>query len=272
VPLPPEARDVRFGIRESSATLVPSEDGSLAVLGPLAAGETTLDVSYRLAAADPFEMVREFSGHLPLLSIYLADTGRLDLRSDRLHKRRSVRTSDRTYVHLEAFEVAAGERVGLEVARLPRRSRLPQSGSLLAMSVFAAMAIFFLVAPLRGSRGRDDVEAPEVGGTRRERDSIYAALADLEHDHETGKIDDADYATMRGDLRGRALQLLERERSATAPAEATSGAAPRATPSAADDAPGTAADHFCRACGHGVASEDRFCGRCGKPIAPEAPA
>ena len=67
VPLPPEARDVRFGVRESSATLVPSGDGGLALHGPLAPGETTVDISYRLSASDPFVLARQFSGHLPLL-------------------------------------------------------------------------------------------------------------------------------------------------------------------------------------------------------------
>jgi len=269
VPLPPEARDVRFGIRESSATLTPTGDGGLAVLGPLAPGETTLDISYRLRGGDPFVLAREFSSHLPLLSIYLADTGRLGLDSNRLHNRRSVRTSDRTYLHLEAFEVEAGERVALEVTRLPRRTRLPKSASLLAMGAFAAVAIFFLVAPLRTTLDRGDALPPEDGGARRERDSLYVALADLEHDHETGKIDDGDYAAMRADLRGRALELLESERRGTSAPQETRGEAP----SAGSAEPGVAtADRFCRACGHAVEPDDRFCARCGKPLGPEAPA
>lgn len=269
VPLPPEARDVRFGVRESSATLIPSSDGGLALLGPLAAGETTLDISYRLAASDPFVLAREFSSHLPLLSIYLADTGRLGLASDRLHNRRSVRTSDRTYLHLEAFEVEAGERIALEVTRLPRRTRLPKSASLLVMGAFATAAIFFLVAPLRGAAQQDDGEPPEAGGARRERDSIYAALVDLEHDHETGKVDDGDYAAMRADLRGRAMELLEIERRATPPPAETRGEDSQADPATKRVA---TADRFCRACGQGVEPEDRFCARCGKPLTPEAPA
>ena len=264
IPLPAAARDVRFGVRESSATLVPAPDGGLAVLGPLAAGETTLDVSYRLAASEPFVMQRDFAAHLPLLSIYFADTGRLDLRSDRLHRRRSVRTPDRTYLHLEAFEIAAGERVEVEAHRLPRSRELPQSASLLAMGLFAAAAIFFLVAPLRTPDEPDDAEAPEAGGARRERDSLYAALADLEHDHETGKVDDADYETMRADLRGRALRLLEQERRTSPPATAAPEEATTTTP----------ADHerFCRACGTETRAGDRFCGQCGKPLgaAPSA--
>ena len=246
VPLPPDARDVRFGIRESSATVTPSGDGALAVLGPLAPGETTLDISYNLAGGDPFVFAREFSSHLPLLSMYLADTGRLGLESDRLHNRRSVRTSDRTYLHLEAFEVEAGERVELEVTRLPRRTQLPKSATLLAMGTLAAVAIFFLVTPLRGTMDDDGVEPPEAGRARRERDSLYAAMADLEHDHETGKVDDHDYASMRADLRGRALGLLEGERR---------GEAAEAGPAAAR-----------------VATADRFCARCGKPLTPDAPA
>ena len=294
VPLPAEARDVRFGVRESSATLVPSGDGGLAILGPLSAGETTVDISYRLAADEPFVLARQFSGHLPLLSIYLAETGRLDLASDRLHRRRSVRTSDRSYIHLEAFEIEAGERVALEVRPLARRTRLPGRASLLLMSAIAGIAIFFLVGPLRGPAGDEASDAPEAGGARRERDSLYAALADLEHDHETGKVDDTDYATMRADLRGRALELLAGERREAAPspeapeleAAAPSPEAPEleaAAPSPEapelegtdpmpESPPGKARDQFCRACGVGVKSGDRFCGQCGKPLGTEAPA
>jgi hypothetical protein len=265
VPLPPEARDVRFGIRESSATLAPSGDGDLAVLGPLAPGETTIDISYQLAGGDPFVLAREFSAHLPLLSIYLAETGRLGLESDRLHKRRSVRTSDRSYVHLEAFEVEAGERVALEVRPLPRRMRLPGSASLLVMAAVSAVVIFFVVAPLRARDGAESQDAPEAQGARRERDSLYAALSDLEHDHETGKVDDVDYASMRADLRGRALELLAEERRAV---RATSVAAQTDAPAA----PHVVRDRFCRDCGNGVAAGDRFCGQCGKPLQSEAPA
>jgi len=270
VPLPPEARDVRFGVRESSATLVPSGAGGLAILGPLAAGETTVDISYRLAADEPFVLAREFSGHLPLLSIYLAETGRLDLVSDRLHRRRSVRTSDRSYIHLEAFEVEAGERVSLEVRPLARSTRLSGNASLLVMSAIAGIAIFFLVGPLRGQADDEASDAPEAGDARRERDSLYAALADLEHDHETGKVDDTDYATMRSDLRGRALELLQNERhEAAQPVEPET---PEATETMPASSPGDASDRFCRACGVGAKSGDRFCGQCGEPLGPEAPA
>jgi hypothetical protein len=265
LPLPEGARDMRFGVRESSAALVPAGDGGLAVLGPLAAGETIVDVSYKLPAGEPFVLARHFAAHLPLLSIYVADVGRMGIESDRLHKRRSVRTSDRSYLHLEAFEVAAGERVAFEVTRLPRAARLSPNVGLLAMGAFAITAILFIVSPLRASPETPAARA-EAGGARRERDSLYAALADLEHDHETGKVDDTDYATMRADLRGRALELLQQERVASPAAEPAAPEVPAAPTAKATGI------RFCRGCGHGVEPEDRFCARCGKRIAPEAPA
>ena len=51
IPLPKGATDVRFGSPESATQLVPLPDGSgIGVLGPLAPGETALEIRYRLPA------------------------------------------------------------------------------------------------------------------------------------------------------------------------------------------------------------------------------
>ena len=107
-----------------------------------------------------------------------------------------------------------------------------------------------LVAPLRGgSLGLEDAEAEELPSLR-ERESIYAAIHDLEHDHETGKITEADYESMRGELRARAVELLRREREGAAVVEES--LAPPRCPSC--EAEVRATDHFCSHCGEALAS------------------
>ena len=200
------------------------------------------------------DLVRSFDQRVPLLSIYLADTGRLIPESDRLHRRRPVRTDDLTYIHLEAFNVAPGEEVTLRIStRSLARGTSP--GRVMAFVVLAGLLSgALLIAPLRGRvLGLEEAEIGELPSVR-ERESIYSAIRDLEHDYETGKISEADYATMREELRSRAVALLRRERENAVDAE-ESGALPR-----------------CAACGGEIKATDRFCSQCGRAIAgsPEA--
>jgi hypothetical protein len=259
IPLPRDASDLRFAAPESGTRLVPLEDGGLGVLGPLAPGETVLEVRYRIpAGGEAFALERRFGAHLPLLSVYLADTGRLAVDSERLHRRRPVKTPDRTYLHFEAFEVAPDERAALRIASRPPRRELPRAATVAIVGLGAGLAALFLAAPLRRERaaaGRDAALAADAA--RPERDALVEALRDLEHDFETGKLEAADYERMRAELRGRALDLLEDERLRAAAAGPSAGGAP-----AAAGAPGAAAAG-CRACGHEPAPGDRFCARCG---------
>ena len=110
-----------------------------------------------------------------------------------------------------------------------------------------------LVAPFFGrDLGPEAAEVEELPGVR-ERESIYSAIRDLEHDHETGKIAEADYTAMSEELRARAIDLLRRERESVAAAERT------------------AAPSHCGGCGAEVRDTDRFCSRCGRALAGSPP-
>jgi 5-hydroxyisourate hydrolase-like protein (transthyretin family) len=253
ISLPTGASDLRFGAPESGARLVPLPDGSgLGVLGPLSPGETVLEVRYRIPAGDgPFTLVRRFAERVPLLSVYLADTGNLRVESARLHRRRPARTTDRTYLHLEGFEIAPQEEVSVQVATFPPHRELPRAATVLFVALAAGAAALVLAGPLRrpggGSLGpEDEVES----AAQREREALTASLRDLEHDFETGKLVADDYAQLRDDLRSRALGLLQEERSAAA------------RPPAPPAGPG-----LCPGCGHRPGPDDRFCARCGRSLA-----
>jgi hypothetical protein len=261
IPLPAGAQDVRFATESSAIGLVADARGGLDVLGPLPAGESSLHIQYRIPVqGGAAALDRSFGAAFPLLSVYVADSG-IAADSERLHRRRPVRTDDRTYLHLEGFEIAPGETVPLRLAALPPVSGFPPSVEMGLVALLAALAVIFLARPVLRPRSvaLDALRAPP---DHRERDSLYSALRDLEDDFETGKVAEPDYRTLREELRGRALALLQAERDAARSAGERAHAAPTRGPSIPPP---------CRACGAVPRPEDRFCGRCGVPLAPPAP-
>lgn len=245
LPLPEGASDLRFGAPQSGTRLATLPDGSgIGVLGPLAPGETVLEVHYRLpAGAGPFTLARRFAAPIPLLSVYVADPGNLRVASARLHRRRPARTPDRTYLHLEAFELAPGEEAALTLRTLPPRRELPRAAAVGFVALATALAALALAGPLRGAPRPSAEGGESESPAEREREALLAALGDLEHDFETGKLDPADYAGMRADLESRSAVLKP-------PAPA----------------PGEIGPLLCPGCGHAPGAGDRFCARCGTKL------
>lgn len=324
IPLPQQAVELRARSSDAGLELrpVPSladashagagagvEGESLAILGALAPGELRVELEYRLPAlaADlPARFARRLPMRIPLLEIYLVDTGDLAPRSKLLHRRRPARDGSTNYLRLEAFEVAPGEEVALTVERLPPRSAVSQGVALAAAWALALGAVAILLGPLLGPfrprRAPAGAEAAAAGLSahgsaagaralreeaalavlREEREALYAAIGDLDHDLETGKLSAADHAELRAELRARAIHLLREERAAGAGGSAgaaADGSAPaadsemRAAASAearaesAAPPPGDgAATPRCAACGFEAAQAHRFCAHCGAPL------
>jgi hypothetical protein len=83
-------------------------------------------------------------------------------------------------------------------------------GLLLAAVVVVIVALPFLREPVAAD---DRLDAPSDADERRlalveERDRALAALKELEFDHRTGKLDDADYRELVGPLRRAAAAAL----------------------------------------------------------------
>jgi len=260
--VPDGAADLRFDRALFERGLRPGDAGEAILDGPLPPGESTIEIAYHLPVADPdagivFE--RRFDRPLALLSIFVADTG-LRFESERLHRRRPVATPDRTYLHLEAFEVTPDETVSLALAQLRAPGGLPRAARYGLVALAAAAAVAFLGGPIRRDRvgplgqqaGPERLDEPDEDAARHEREAVYAALRDLEHDHETAKVSDADYTDMRQDLRARVAALLRAETDAA-----------RRPPMLAPQPP---AAPTCGACGATTRASDRFCSRCGAAL------
>jgi len=256
VPLPADARSLRFATGTLGLGLTRDPSGALALHGPIPPGETSLALRYRLPSGGrSTRLVRSFASEVPLLQIFIADTGLL-VESPRLHRKRPIITEDRIHLQLEAFSVEAGEEVALTLEPLPARGA---SAGMLASGVVlvgALSALAFLAAPLRSAN--TEVAAEVQTASAIERAALVRSIEALDEDLETGKLSQEDHDSMRTALRARAVALLAAERA---------GAQPEAKPDA-KPAPG------CPACGHGIRPGDRFCAQCGarQPAAGDAPA
>jgi hypothetical protein len=85
------------------------------------------------------------------------------------------------------------------------------------------------------------------------KEAVYTALKDLDFDHSTGKIDDADYHSIKASLEGEAISLLERIENFEKGVQ-PAGAKPASTA------------RFCPSCGAETQKTHRFCASCGAKL------
>jgi hypothetical protein len=95
---------------------------------------------------------------------------------------------------------------------------------LLAASLTVLCVVFVARPLLRQARGDDELSVPGAAARERlrlkeERDRALAALKELEFDHRTGKVSDADYRALVGPLRREAAEALRALDDEPAPAE-----------------------------------------------------
>ncbi len=134
--------------------------------------------------------------------------------------------------------------------------------------VILAVAVLVLEPIVRGSRAsleRTNDEMSEAEATRRVR---LLALRDAEYDYQMGKLDEADYRSLRAELAAEALAAMEA-------VEAEKGGGPNSRVSPAPDAleaeiaaarAGLRDGTTCGACGHGNPAGSRFCASCGQAL------
>jgi hypothetical protein len=216
-------------------------DGDVAtVRGPFLPGEQgfSFELVYDVEAP-PGELVAKLA--LPTavdqLSVYVQDFG-VDVNAGELHPARPARQDDVIYQSLLGFDLPAGAERTVVVRALDPGTPLPQLWVALTAALLAGGLLFFVAGPVAfaaraSTPAEPDVETPA-------EHAIDAALADLEHDFETGKLSPEDRDRLREDL--------ERERKE---AQNPSLPAPART--------------IC-SCGRAFAPGDRFCASCGSAL------
>src|SRR6516165_3117152 len=108
---------------------------------------------------------------------------------------------------------SAGSRRG--TPRAPSRPGSEMQWALALAAVLAVVAVVFVARPFLRDPAPASDELDELAPEARrrlalaeERDRALAALKELEFDHRTGKVSDADYRAQVGPLRRRAADAL----------------------------------------------------------------
>lgn len=112
-------------------------------------------------------------------------------------------------------------------------------------AILAVLLAAVLIAPLLDTHPDEGPPSTPAGRL----DEALDALRELEFEHETGKIDDADYHDLRAEYA--AAAIVARDAGAAAPSDPGGGAA-------------------CAVCGVRLAAGAKFCSRCGTPVAEQA--
>jgi hypothetical protein len=77
----------------------------------------------------------------------------------------------------------------------------------LALLVVVLLALF-VAAPLRRERGGDASEDPLLADLEARKEAKYREIRDAEIDREQGKLSEADWARLDGELRREAIEIL----------------------------------------------------------------
>jgi len=220
------------------------------VRGPVLPGDQGLavQVEYDLEAAPDGGLATDIAIPTAVddLAVYVQDSG-ISVDAGELHPARPARQDDAIFQAFIGFDVPAGTNLPLRVHALPPAQPLPQPLVAAIAALAAGALFFFVIAPVaraalaRGAAPRDrEPESPAKA-------ALAAALADLEHDFETGKLSPEDRERLRADLRREAMAALARERLGPVADEEPAGPKP------------------CT-CGRVPSAGDRFCAACGSPL------
>lgn len=134
-----------------------------------------------------------------------------------------------------------------------------------AVLLVAAVVLFVLQPMLSGQHASLHRELDEPTEAEARRRVTLMALRDVEYDYATGKLDEADYRSLKRELAAEALVALDR-------ADAEAAAGPGAAPPQMEDEifrlrDGIRAGTTCARCGSGNERDSRFCAYCGAPLA-----
>jgi hypothetical protein len=179
------------------------------------------------------------------VALYVQDFG-VAVDAGELHPARPARQDDQIYQAFLGFDVPSGTRLPFRIQPLPPSQRLSRLWVALLAALGAGALLYFVAVPVvRDALARGATPDKSLAEESPAKAALAAALGDLEHDFETGKLSAEDRERLRDDLRREALAALARE---------------RLGPSAAPERAAACS------CGRVPAAGDRFCAACGTAL------
>ena len=228
-----------------------SPQGGIDVIGPVPPGESRVSIRYRMLAnaTGSTGLDLRFPFRVPLLNVFVADTG-IVVENDRLHRRRPTRSGTRLYLHREAFQIEPEETLHFELRPL-KRQPFSNLTILMPFLVAACGGAWFMVSPLRKASRTQQENFGETS-TRIQREAVYEAIRDLDHDFETGKLSEEDHLRMRETLRAQAMEWMRQENESS-PAQPANADTEDLSPT-------------CPQCAAATEIQWTFCSNCGAPL------
>ena len=255
--LPNRSAEVGASLMFSPADISTAADGTAEYRGPVFPGMQWLTVTYEIDSGGGPDLISELAFPEPLdrFELYVRDPGGLAIYAQPLHaaplhvERESG--APVPYQSFLGFDLAAGTRIPLRLEAVPPAGSQSVAAALVAV-LFGLLGVFVGLPVAEGARagGRErETRAPEGPAV-----ALAAALADLEHDFEMGKISAEDRERQREELRREAVQEMARIQAAQPTRRSR-------------EAPAPPAARFCSGCGHpAVAPDARFCSACGRKL------
>lgn len=234
----------RFGGLPEGARV---EGDVLELRGPFFPGDDELIVAYEVdvGGRDLRDTLRLPSGAEDL-ELWVRDQG-VDIDAGPLHPARVTRTPEGFYQRFLGFDLLPGTEIPISLTARPP----PGPGAVWPQVVLAfalSLGLAYLVgAPV--TRAAVSTETPEESPAEREKQALFVALRDLEHDYETDKLSREDHDRLREELRADALRALAR----------LEGPAAARVPDVKPE------ERVCD-CGRVAQPGDRFCAGCGTAL------
>jgi hypothetical protein len=138
-------------------------------------------------------------------------------------------------------------------------------------ALVAAAVVILLIQPVtKGLHASLDRRADELTDTEARKRIALLALRDVEYDFLAGKLDEADYKSLKGELTAEALAALEADEKTRANGGEGVGAA-EIEAEITRVRSGLRRGTTCTSCGHANEPDSRFCSSCGQGLQAGAP-
>jgi hypothetical protein len=184
------------GILEGSSPNASAKDQRVTVQGPFASGRTLVQVGAMVPAGQAsLQLAQRFPVPVEQLAVVVKKVGSITLSSPQISRQQEMTASGETYIAGTGGAVSAGQPIELTLDNLPHHS---SAARWIALSLTGAI----IVVGVWLSRGPQESTALTAERKRlaSRRDKLFNDLVRLEHDHRSGKVNEARYTTRREEI------------------------------------------------------------------------